>query len=634
MAYNQSIFEQISGTLGSEYAQTVGMLARDKDKRSKKERNKKILASILFSGLNEGAKQFKLNIEDKIKNLSEQSVWDTNYTKELWQQATQIKAIDADYRKAPDSYFYKMAVDSMVNTPMGQEIAAVGGVNNLSSTAKKAYMDFIKQRETEYINNHQIRMENPTADISTFKEFSEADRNMLATQTNNLKNDPANRSLLFAALRKLGVGKDNEIEFTAEVQANLKEQQKRWEAAEAYIAPLDVTKFIDYDVKNKEAIFTVGSNLDLKNSDPEKTRLLKELADEDNTIWGNISFTDEYGMYDINNLPLNKLKGSGTNRYGGKPFTVKSLNNMELYNRVGSDEKGDLRFEKSTPIRGAVPYLINDMYALERNIHAMQTAEVRSGTRETVDSLENRYAMALQQLVNNGHIRIDRDWRNNYIYIPANSGMEPIDLPNSETPEGNGTPVDTLTTIHEQTELANAQDFEEVYSKHLEDRTDAANRSGDIEELEFLESIKGVESKASEEARLMFMINPPKELAGITLTFPKKDNTKQKVVIGSPNEDYDYYYNLFKNNADTSYGPSEAIENLLNSRNSKGSEDSPPFFDLTLEKKERKDVEQELSVVKEKLRINQLKNSDRLTFKEIIELNKKKKELENILNIK
>ena len=36
MAYNQSIFEQISGTLGSEYAQTVGMLARDKDKKRKK----------------------------------------------------------------------------------------------------------------------------------------------------------------------------------------------------------------------------------------------------------------------------------------------------------------------------------------------------------------------------------------------------------------------------------------------------------------------------------------------------------------------------------------------------------------------------------------------------------------------
>jgi hypothetical protein len=124
MAYNQSIFEQMSGTLGADYAQTVGMLARDKDKRSKKERNQKLLGSILFNGLTEGAKQFKIGIEDKIKTLSEQSVWDTNYTKELWQQGTQIKAIDAEYRKNP-SYFYKIAADSIMDSPMGDDIAGL-----------------------------------------------------------------------------------------------------------------------------------------------------------------------------------------------------------------------------------------------------------------------------------------------------------------------------------------------------------------------------------------------------------------------------------------------------------------------------------------------------------------------------
>ena len=572
MAYNQSIFEQISGTLGSEYAQTVGMLARDKDKRSKKERNQKLLGSILFSGLTEGAKQFKIGIEDKIKTLSEQSVWDTNYTKELWQQGTQIKAIDAEYRKNP-SYFYKIAADSIMDSPIGADIARAGGVNNLPPAAYKVYKDLIKARETEHVKNHQIRMQNPTADISTFKEFSEADRNMLVTQTNNLKNDPANRSWVFAGLRKLGVGKDKEIEFQGEVEANLKEQQKRWEAAEAYIAPLDVTKFIDYDVKNKEAFFTIGSTLDLRNSDAEKTRVRKEMADPDNNVWQNITFTDNIGMYDINNVPLDKLKDSGTKRYGGTPLKITELNNMELYTRAGTNEKGDLRFEKSNTIQGPIPYLIDDMYALERRIHAMQTSEVKKGTRETVDNLENRYAIAIQQLVESGNIRINRNWwSNNYVYIPANSSMSPIDLSNSETPNGKGSQVDTLATVHKQTEIANGQDFEKVYSKYLADRTDAANISGNIEELEFLESIKGVESKASEEARLIFMINPPKELAGTMLTFGDSNN-KQGVVIGSQNENYNYWYELFKNNADTNYGPSEAIEKLLNSKDSKDLKD-------------------------------------------------------------
>ena len=194
------------------------------------------------------------------------------------------------------------------------------------------------------------------------------------------------------------------------------------------------------------------------------------------------------------------------------------------------------------------------------------------------------------------------------------------------------------------------------------------------------------------------MINPPKELAGTMLTFSRKDNIKQGVVVGSSNENYNYYYDLFKNNADTNYGPSEAIEKLLNLENLEGSEDSQTFVNasqeilnnftssqlktynstnknlqeikidlqdtenlskqdilllnvrkdrlentlqtlidgpaitfagLTLEERERKEAEQDLRVVK-----NQLKNSDRFTPKEIVELNEKQKELENILNIK
>jgi hypothetical protein len=205
---------------------------------------------------------------------------------------------------------------------------------------------------------------------------------------------------------------------------------------------------------------------------------------------------------------------------------------MELYTRAGTNEKGDLRFEKSNTIQGPIPYLIDDMYALERRIFAQQTAAVKNGTKETVDNLENRYAIALQQLVESGNIRIDKSWSDNYVYIPSNSSMSPIDLTNSKTPNGKGSQVDALATVHKQTEIANGQDFEKVYSKYLADRTDAANISGNIEELEFLESIKGVESKASEEARLIFMINPPKELAGTMLTFGDSNN-KQGVVIGS-----------------------------------------------------------------------------------------------------
>ena len=694
MADNRSIFEQMSGTLGSNYAQTLGLLSRNNKKKDKKAKEKALIGSILFSGLSEGSKYLKNNILNQITELKEKSIWDSNYAKELWQQGSEIRAEEAAFSKNP-SHFYKIATDNITQSPYGVDIARAGGIQNLSPTALTAYKSLVSAREAEYIANHKERMTNPTASYATFKEFSQGDRDMLTLQANKLRDDPDSKGLFYSLMKRLGVGKDKEIEFNAELQTMRKAQEKRYAEAEAYIAPLDVTKFIEYDTDGK-ALFTLGSALDLRDSDKEKTRLRKEMADSKNAIWNNITFSG--GIYDINNTPLDKLRDSGTDQFGGTPLKTSELANMELKIRDGVDENGSVIFKKDTSIQGAVPYLINDLYTIERRIHADQTSKVRNGTKETVDNLEMRYALAAQQLVNDGNIRIDRTNFNNYVYIPLNTNMSATDIVNSKNPNSNSNKLDVLATVHNKTEIDNGQDFEEVYSKYLADRTDAANISGNIEELEFLESIKGGQSKASEEAKLMFMINPPKELAGTMLTFSRKDNTKQGVVVGSSNENYNYYYDLFKNNADTNYGPSEAIEKLLNLENLEGSEDSQTFVNasqeilnnftssqlktynstnknlqeikidlqdtenlskqdilllnvrkdrlentlqtlidgpaitfagLTLEERERKEAEQDLRVVK-----NQLKNSDRFTPKEIVELNEKQKELENILNIK
>ena len=690
MADNRSIFEQMSGTLGSNYAQTFGLLSRSNKKKDKKAKDKALLGSILFSGLSEGSKYLKNNILNQITELKEKSIWDSNYAKELWQQGSEIRAEEAAFSKNP-SHFYKIATDNITQSPYGVDIARAGGIQNLSPTALTAYKSLVSAREAEYIANHKERMTNPTASYATFKEFSQGDRDMLTLQANKLRDDPDSKGLFYSLMKRLGAGKDKEIEFNSELQTMRKEQEARYAAAESYIAPLDVTKFIEYDTDG-QALFTLGSSLDLRNSDKEKTRLRKEMADSKNAIWNNITFSG--GIYDINNTPLDKLRDSGTDQFGGTPLKTSELANMELKIRDGVDENGSVTFKKDTSIQGAVPYLINDLYTIERRIHADQTSKVRNGTKETVDNLEMRYALAAQQLVNDGNIRIDRTNFNNYVYIPLNTNMSATDIVNSKNPNSNSNKLDVLATVHNQTEIDNGQDFEEVYSKYLADRTDAADISGNIEELEFLESIKGVQSKASEEARLMFMIKPPKELAGKMPTF----GNGKGVVVGSSNENYNYYYELFKNNADTNYGPSEAIEKLLNSRDSTDFKDSQTFVNasqeilnnftssqlktynstnknlqeikidlqdtenlskqdilllnvrkdrlentlqtlidgpaitfagLTLEERERKEAEQDLRVVK-----NQLKNSDRFTPKEIVELNEKQKELENILNIK
>lgn len=569
MAENRSIFEQMSGTLGSQYSQTLGLLARNNKKKDKEARRKALIGSVLFSTLSEGAKYLKNDLTNKIAELKDKATWDENYTKELWRQGSEIKAEDAAYRKNP-SYFYKMAADNIMNSPYGADIARAGGVQNLTPTAYQAYQDLVKAREAEYVANHTERMKNPTSGITTFKEFSQGDRDMLTLQANNLRDDLSNRNLFFAALKKLGMGKDKEIEFNAELNRMRTEQEERYAAAEAYVAPLDVTRFIDYDVANKEQIFTLSSSLDLRKSDEEKTRIRKEMADPKNGTWNNITFNDDYGIYDINNIPLSNLSESSTKRFSGNPLKQSELNKMELMVRAGVDKDGNLMFKKGSDIQGPVPYLIDDIYALERRQHAIQTAEVKRGDRETVDNLEKRYAIAVQQLVNNGNIRIDRNGFNNYVYIPLNKNMSPTDLVNSKNPNNTSNKLDTLVTVHNKTEIEKAEDLAMAYDNYLNNKIDAADVSGNINDLEALEAIKVVNSKAAEEDKLMFIINPPAELSGTMFSYLDGEGNKQGLVIGSQDkEKYKVLYNQFKD----VYGPSDTIETLLDSEDSEVSTD-------------------------------------------------------------
>ena len=568
MADNRSIFEQMAGTLGSQYGQTYGILSRDRKKKQKKERNRAIIGSILFNSLSEGSKYLKNNLTNQIAELKDKATWDENYTKELWRQGSEIKAEAAAFSKNP-SYFYKIATDNILQSPYGLDIARAGGVQNLSPTALKAYKGLVEAREAEYITNHKERMANPTASFATFKEFSQGDRDMLTLQANNLRDDLSNRNLFFAGLKKLGIGKDKEIEFNSELGRMLTAQKERYEAAEAYITPLDVTRFIDYDVENKEEIFTLSSSLDLRKSDQEKTRIRKEMSDSDNLTWNNITFNDDYGIYDINNIPLSNLSDSSTQRFSGNPLKLSELNKMELMVRAGVDQDGNLMFKKDSNV-GPVPYLIDDLYALERRQHAIQTAEVKRGTRETVDNLEKRYAIATQQLVNNGNIRIDRNGFNNYVYIPLNKNMSATDLVNSKNPNSTSNKLDTLVTVHSKTEIENAEDLAMAYDTYLNNKIDTTDVSGNIEELEALEAIKVVNSKAAEEDKLMFIINPPSELAGTMFSYLDGEGNKQGLVIGSQDkENYKVLYNQFKD----AYGSSNTIEKLLDSEDFKDSTD-------------------------------------------------------------
>jgi hypothetical protein len=574
MADNRSIFEQMSGTLGSNYAQTLGILSRNNKKKDKKAKDKALIGSILFSGLSEGSKYLKNNILNQITELKEKSIWDSNYAKELWQQGSEIRAEEAAFSKNP-SHFYSIAAKNIETSPYGADIARAGGVNNLSPTAYKAYQSLVKAREAEYIANHTERMTNPTASYATFKEFSQGDRDMLTLQANKLRDDPDSKGLFYSLMKRLGVGKDKEIEFNAELKTMEKDQAERYAAAEAYVSPLDVTKFINYDVNGK-AIFTLGATVDRTKSDQAKTALREELTNSDkNALWEGYTFNNQTGAYSMNSLPLDQvvLKENNVTRHAGSPFKIKYLKGMKLQKRTGNtDKNGMLEFTGDDDPLGAIPYLVDDIYTKERIIEAQEKAQELNDPTYTRMSKERRYGLAVQQLLNDGNIRFSDNWGvggwNNYVYIPLNRNLSPSDLQNSNNPNSNINKADLAATIAKQTEIENASDLAMAYDTYLNNKIDAADISGNIEELETLEAIKILGSKADEENRLMFMINPPAELAGTMFSYKDSEGNKQGIVIGSQNqENYKVLYNQFK----SAFSPSDTIEKLLNL---KGSEDS------------------------------------------------------------
>ena len=246
---------------------------------------------------------------------------------------------------------------------------------------------------------------------------------------------------------------------------------------------------------------------------------------------------------------------------------------MKLQKRTGkTDKDGMLEFTGDNDPLGVIPYLVDDIYTKERIIEAQEKAQELNDPAYIRMSKERRYGVAVQQLLNDGNIRFSDNvgfggW-NNYVYIPLNRNLSPSDLQNSNNPNSNSNKADLAATVLKQTEIENASDLAMAYDNYLNNKIDAADISGNIEELETLEAIKILGSKADEENRLMFMINPPAELAGTMFSYKDSEGNKQGIVIGSQNqENYKVLYNQFK----SAFSPSDTIEKLLNL---KGSEDS------------------------------------------------------------
>jgi len=562
MAYdNKSIYEQ----LGSGFAQQAGLLDRRKSKRNKKNFAKLVISSLFSNAA--GAFKTKLteDVATKISNLTKTNTWDSNYDVELWKQGSQIKAVDSLYQSNP-SYFRGIAKQNIMDSDFGIKFTQAGGVANFNKAESKVYQELIDFREKELVANHEIRMANPTAEFETFKQFSDGTRDMLATQLKNIKDDPANRNVFFGLMRQFGVGKDKEIELEAEIATSLEAQTKRWKAAEAFIAPLKVTKFIDYDTTNNKQAFTLGRNINSVKKDAEISKLILNLQSPgDKSTFDDIKFTalsenDAGKLGGKSNGIATWTNGNETGAEllalrteSGSPFTEEALENMEVYYNKGMIG-GVQAWDKTKKIENASTYIAQDVYTISQQIAVNQP-----GLSE-----EMRHSMAVQFLVESGNIRkTDKNMilAENYIYVPLNRSISPENSLNSDE-DNMAAKLEALKAAEYEQLLKDTPKFLDIINPYFEQRQDVADESGDVEELTILQALSGGDKKVRNEESLKFIFNPPEEFVGKSVVLNIGVPPVPEVIeLGTGNKDT--YQSMYKFHEET-YGENNVLKSFLN----------------------------------------------------------------------
>jgi len=562
MAYdNKSIYEQ----LGSGFAQQAGLLDRRKSKRNKKNFAKLVISSLFSNAA--GAFKTKLteDVATKISNLTKTNTWDSNYDVELWKQGSQIKAVDSLYQSNP-SYFRGIAKQNIMDSDFGIKFTQAGGVANFNKAESKVYQELIDFREKELVANHEIRMANPTAEFETFKQFSDGTRDMLATQLKNIKDDPANRNVFFGLMRQFGVGKDKEIELEAEIATSLEAQTKRWKAAEAFIAPLKVTKFIDYDTTNDKQAFTLGRNINSVKKDAEISKLILNLQSPgDKSTFDDIKFTalsenDAGKLGGKSNGIATWTNGNETGAEllalrteSGSPFTEEALENMEVYYNKGMIG-GVQAWDKTKKIENASTYIAQDVYTISQQIAVNQP-----GLSE-----EMRHSMAVQFLVESGNIRkTDKNMilAENYIYVPLNRSISPENSLNSDE-DNMAAKLEALKAAEYEQLLKDTPKFLDIINPYFEQRQDVADESGDVEELTILQALSGGDKKVRNEESLKFIFNPPEEFVGKSVVLNIGVPPVPEVIeLGTGNKDT--YQSMYKFHEET-YGENNVLKSFLN----------------------------------------------------------------------
>ena len=550
-----SIYEQLASQTQKG---VLNSILSSKKKNQKRVLKDSAISSFLTSALLGDDKEIKQELNDNIKTLAEDKKWEELRDKELYAQILEIKGVDKLFKENPD-HFVGIATKDFFNSKYGLEITAMGGLNNLDIRGRKAATDLIQARANELTTNHLERMKNPlTTEIKTAADFSSETQKYFEALLNQYKDDPANYNRIQKVLRKFGIGKDKEIELASSVKETKNNMDQRRISAEAFLEARPLKSFVDYNVANSEKVFKVNTTLNLKDFDKDVTALANNLKDSDKSFLKDQSF----------NLPLfnpTLSYGEDVPRVGSSPFSINDMKEDLQIRRIVGQEKGEFIFKTDSDLLSPANVVASDIIKIEKHLEAHERASIRAGQQTTGTSKEQRYATAVEMLINNGRFRKEGGMFGSVIYIPLRTDANINEFIATDPTNESFLKLDGLGKEVDESLKNEALSIDSIYGEYLKDRTEKANTSNNFDELQTLDLI-ATNDKVKNEEFLKFVMTPPDNLKNTRAVI-----NKETYVLGS--DDKTVYNSLYEN-FKSKYGTSETLEQILNLEDSEVSTDT------------------------------------------------------------
>lgn len=531
-------------------------------KGRKEDRIKKLLAIIAHAALQEGRKSLGESIDSKIDDATEwfkrtEADLRETYNTEHFPMLQDTR----QYQLSPDTHNREEAERMFLLTPEGSRIEELGGLKILNPTARGIAEELIQERQNELNKPYQNFIDSGIfKSADTFRKFSEPAYQVLQKQYESIKDDPANRHLLFNLIDKIPLVNKFFTKTQLKLDDNLNKAETKYKEFQTTLA--ESRKIIPYQSFSEEklrqlaGVAPTGSGITPKKLGVSTQTIYNYLISDDDQIK-----EYEINLHDFNNkLELPKYNQAEIDalewdeeKYGPKP----TVDDIKPVNKVGRSRKifapfdpgiwsFEIKREDVWEVKEITDKNTDDTYKFETNsnvdplyVYSHDIAKIVLGLEEPFDkaiinssgkqkdaailrkpSQQQLFDMAMKIHAEHGYLSIDPT-TDKLILIPLSQDRLQASLmsPDRQQLANNSAGIEEGLNKH-------ALDGEEVLDSLLQTvEQELFRNAGNIstDELTKIERSKRdengqvIDEATRDAAHLSLLINPPESLQGTSL---------------------------------------------------------------------------------------------------------------------